>query len=29
MRKLMALYPNYAANTSPQACGLTTGQSQP
>jgi alpha,alpha-trehalase len=22
MRKLMALYPNYAANTSPQACGL-------
>ena len=22
MRKLMALYPNYSANTSPQACGL-------
>lgn len=25
MRKLMALYPNYAANTSPQACGLAGG----
>jgi alpha,alpha-trehalase len=23
MRKLMKLYPNYSANTSPQACGLT------
>ena len=25
MRKLMALYPNYAANSSPQACGLSGG----
>ncbi|HEY2783011.1 MAG TPA: alpha,alpha-trehalase TreF [Steroidobacteraceae bacterium] len=29
MRKLMALYPSYATNTSPQACELPVGQSPP